>query len=196
MVKIKRTRFKALAIIQSNYLERERAPWALPIGDNSLVCVTWEYEDYEQKEKQQQHTAKLMKLARGASEVLLLRCLRNKGVKAVHIASNRNGNPRSTATVIFENNQDLRKASRKPIRYYNYTLYWKLKEETYLRKEKEVIFEPQKKSKNIIKNEEPQTSNKNQNQERREEKTIISSKDINKEDKKEVDEVWEKINQH
>src|ERR1043166_8712836 len=157
-------RFKALAIIQSNYLERERAPWALPIGDNSLVRVIWGHEDYEQKEKQQQHTAKLMGLARGASEVLLLRCLRNKGVKAVHIALNRNGNPRSTATVTFENDQDLRKASRKPIRYYNYTLYWKLKKETYLRKEKEVIFEPQKKNENIIKNKEPQTSKKNKTQ--------------------------------
>src|ERR1043165_5253963 len=127
-----------------------------------------------------------MGLARGASEVLLLRCLRNKGVKAVHIASNRNGNPRSTATVTFENDQDLRKASRKSIRYYNYTLYWKLKEVSYLRKEKEVSFEPQKKAENIIKNKEPQTPNKNQNQERREGKTMISSKNINKEEKKEI----------
>ena len=85
-----------------------------------------------------------MGLARGASEVLLLRCLRNKGVKAVHITSNRNGNPRSTATVTFENDQDLRKASRKPIRYYNYTLYRKLKKKTYLGKKKEVIYEPKK----------------------------------------------------
>ena len=149
-----------------------------------------------QKDKQQQYTAKLIELARGALKVLLLRCLRNKGVKAVHIASNRNGNPRSTATVTFENDQDLRKASKKPIRYYNYTLYWKLKEETYWRKEKEVIFEPNKKIENSIENEKPQMPNKNRNQEKREEKTRISSKDINKKDKKEVDEVWKKINQH
>ena len=84
-------------------MKREKAPWALPIGDNNLIHVTWDYEDYAQKDKQQQHTAKLMGLARGASEVLLLRCLRNKEVKAVHISSNRNGNPRSTATVTFEN---------------------------------------------------------------------------------------------
>lgn len=71
-----------------------------------------------------------MGLARGASEVLLLRHLKNRGAKTVYIPPNRNGNPRGTATVTFKNKEDLRSASRNPVRYNNYILYWKLLEET------------------------------------------------------------------
>ena len=139
IARIKRSSNKALAVVKSDHLEEARAPWSLPMGDNKLVHVTWGDEDYKRREQQGQYSAKLMGLARGTSEVLLLRHVRNRGVKTIHIPENRNGNPRGTATVTFKIEEDLRAACRSPVRYNNYTLYWRTndKEEETRIKEQE-----------------------------------------------------------
>jgi hypothetical protein len=89
---IKRFKYKALAVIQTQGIEEEDIPWSLPADNNKLVRVTRGREDHEARKRQRKHTAKLTELPGNASEVLLLRCLRSKGVKSVYISPNQNRN--------------------------------------------------------------------------------------------------------
>ncbi|CAG8675772.1 5554_t:CDS:1, partial [Paraglomus occultum] len=76
VVRIKRSKYKALAVIKTDKYEDKDIPWSLPIDDSKLVRVTKGDEDYEERNRQSQFTAKLTELPRSASEVLLLRCLK------------------------------------------------------------------------------------------------------------------------
>ena len=90
--RIKRSQYKALAVIEVGLLKKENIPWSLPLGNSKLARITEEDENYDQRDKQSQFTSKLLDIPKGASEVLLLCCLRSKKAKAVYILSNRNGN--------------------------------------------------------------------------------------------------------
>src|ERR1043166_6970332 len=92
IIRIKRSKYKALAIIQTEELREKSLLWSIPVGNNKLVRVTKGEEDYEARDKQRQHIAKLTELPGNASEVLLLQCLRSKGAKSVYIPPNRNSN--------------------------------------------------------------------------------------------------------
>jgi hypothetical protein len=72
--------------------------------------VTKGIEDHEARERQRNYTAKLTELSGSASEVLLLRSLKNKEVKLVHILPNRNRNQRRTVTVMFAIEEDIKTA--------------------------------------------------------------------------------------
>jgi hypothetical protein len=85
---IKRFKYKALAVIQTQGIEEEDIPWSLPADNNKLVRVTRGRKDHEARERQRKHMAKLTELPGNASEVLLLRCLRSKGAKSVYIPPN------------------------------------------------------------------------------------------------------------
>ena len=124
IVRIKRSKYKSLAIVQVEESEEGNTPWSIPVDKNKLVRVTKGVEDYEAREKQKQYTAKLTELPSNASEVLLLRCLRSKGAKSVHIPPNRNGNQRRTATIIFATEEEVEAAQSKPIMYNNFRVYW------------------------------------------------------------------------
>jgi hypothetical protein len=124
IVCIKRFKYKALAVIQTQGIEEEDIPWSLPADNNKLVRVTRGREDHEARERQRKHTAKLTELPGNASEVLLLRCLRSKGAKSVYIPPNRNGNQKRTALIIFATEEDMRAAQSKPIMYNNFRVYW------------------------------------------------------------------------
>ena len=63
-----------------------------------------------------------------AQEVLLLRQLRKFNVKTVFIPVNSNGNPKTSATVYFENEDDKEKAMESRASYFNTHLYWKQEE--------------------------------------------------------------------
>ena len=63
-------------------------------------------------------------MSKEASEVLLLRLLRNKGAKSVFVPMNRNGNPRGYAIITFESQEELERARSKPLSYNNQTLFW------------------------------------------------------------------------
>jgi len=73
----------------------------LPIGVHKLARVTKGDEDYTQCDLQNVFTTRLTGLLGNASEVLLLRCLKNKKAKSVYIPPNRNGNQRRAATITF-----------------------------------------------------------------------------------------------
>lgn len=124
IVKIKRTQYKALAVVETTTRSYENNPWSLPIDNNNLVRVTQGDEDYEKRNKQKQFVAKLLEIPRGASETLLLRSLRSKGAKSVFIPRNRNGNPKGFALVSFANAKELANAQSRPMRYNNYTVFW------------------------------------------------------------------------
>jgi hypothetical protein len=124
IVRIKRSKYKALAVIQVERTNEEDVPWAIPVDNNKLVRVTKGIEDYEARGKQRRYTAKLTELPRNASEVLLLRCLRSKKAKSVHIPPNRNGNQKRTATIMFASEEDMKAAQSKPIMYNNFRVYW------------------------------------------------------------------------
>jgi hypothetical protein len=134
-----------------------------------------------------------MGLARGASEVLLLRSLRNKEAKAVHIPPNRNRNPRSIAIITFENNEDLKRASSKPVRYYNYTLYWKLTEERRPESKNIRTYETKIIKRNNTK-EKHQEANREYNY-----KAKITNTERNKNSENSKEDtltIWERIDQH
>ncbi|CAG8792665.1 9049_t:CDS:2, partial [Gigaspora margarita] len=65
-----------------------------------------------------------MNIPRGASEVLLLCYLKNKGAKSVFIPKNRNGNPKEFAIISFGSQKDQEKAQSRPIRYFNHIVLW------------------------------------------------------------------------
>ena len=67
---------------------------------------------------------KLYGVPEGASETLLLRCLRQTGAKAVYIPKRRGGGTKQSAVVTFEKQEDLEKAVEKPVKYNNWTLNW------------------------------------------------------------------------
>ena len=69
---IKRSKYKALAVIKTRKIEERSIPWSLPIGIYKLARVTIGEEDYDRRNMQSQFTTKLMKLPENASEVLLL----------------------------------------------------------------------------------------------------------------------------
>jgi hypothetical protein len=96
----------------------------LPLGNNKLARITIGDEDYNQRNKQGQYTAKLLNIPKEASEVLLLRCLKNKGAKAVYIPYNRNGNQKKFAIITFENALVAEEAQTTPIWYNNHRVSW------------------------------------------------------------------------
>src|SRR5260363_410168 len=67
---------------------------------------------------------KLYGVPEGASETLLLCCLRQTGAKAVYIPRRRGGGTKQSAVVTFERQEDLEKAVEKPVKYNNWTLNW------------------------------------------------------------------------
>jgi len=69
---IKRSKYKALAVIKAKEIEEGRIPWSLPIGTNKLARVTIGEEDYNRRNMQNQFTTRLVELPGNASEVLLL----------------------------------------------------------------------------------------------------------------------------
>jgi len=121
--RIKRSKYKALAVIQTEKLEEDNIPWALPIGTHKLARVMRGNEDYNQRDLHNQFTSKLLELPGNVSEVLLLHCLRKKGAKSVYILTNRNGNQRRSATITFSSEEDKEAAQTKPIRFNNYLLF-------------------------------------------------------------------------
>ena len=123
IIRIKRSRHRALAVIQVEEIY-EDIPWSIPVNNNKLVRVTKGIEDHEAREKQRRYTAKLTELPGSASEVLLLRSLKSKGVKSVHIPPNRNGNQRRTATIMFATEEDMKAAQTKPSMHNNFHLFW------------------------------------------------------------------------
>jgi hypothetical protein len=124
VIRIKRSKFKALAVIRTDCLTEENIPWSLPIGIHKLVRVTKGNEDYKQRDQQSQFTTKLRDLPANASEVLLLRCLKSKGAKSVYISPNRNGNQRRSATITFASKEEMDVAKSKLIRYNNHQIFW------------------------------------------------------------------------
>src|ERR1043165_2071980 len=134
IVRIKRSKYKALAIIQMEKSREESLPWSIPVDNNKLVRVTKGEEDYEARDKQRQHIAKLTELPGNASEVLLLRCLRSKRAKSVYIPPNRNGNQKRTATIMFATEEEKRVVLTKPIMYNNFQIYWIKEEREEVRK--------------------------------------------------------------
>ena len=123
IVRIKMSKYKALAVVQVERTDKNTS-WAIPVDNNKLVRVTRGIEDHEAREEQRKYTAKLTELPKSASEILLLRSLRSKGAKSVHIPPNRNGNQRSTATIMFATERDMKAAQSKPFMFNNFRLYW------------------------------------------------------------------------
>ena len=115
ITRIKKSQYKALAVIETGYMEERHISWAIPVGNSKLARVTKDKEDYEARNKQGQFIAKLKDIPKGASEVLLLHCLRNKGAKAVYIPHNRNKNQRKFAIVTFANAKKADKVQTSPI---------------------------------------------------------------------------------
>jgi hypothetical protein len=122
--RIKRSKYKALAIVYTKNLREENIPWALPIGTHKLARVSKGNEDYNLRDQHSLYTTKLLELPGNASEVLLLRCLRKRGAKSVYIPTNRNGNQRRSAIVTFALEKEMKTAQTKPIRFNNHLLFW------------------------------------------------------------------------
>jgi len=134
---IKRSQYKALAVVTTDYDEEKDNIWTLPLGSHKLARVTEGNEDYMQREKQSHFTAKLLDIPKGASEVLLLRCLRNKRAKVVYIPVNRNRNQKNFAIITFTNAQEAEAAQTTPIWYNNHRVSWEnlRRRKTYEREE-------------------------------------------------------------
>ena len=120
IVRIKRSQYKALAVIETSSTKEKDSIWALPLGNSKLARVTEGNEDYDERGKQSQYTAKLLNIPKGASEVLLLRCLKSKGAKAVYIPHNRNGNQKKFAIITFASAKETKAAQTTPIWYNNH----------------------------------------------------------------------------
>ena len=107
---IKRSKYKALAVIKTRKIEERSIPWSLPIGIHKLARITTGEEDYTRRNIQSQFTTKLTELPGNASEVLLLRCLKKKDAKSVYILMNRNRNQRRSAIITFALEKEIEAA--------------------------------------------------------------------------------------
>ncbi|HXF29643.1 MAG TPA: RNA-binding protein, partial [Chlamydiales bacterium] len=124
VLRIRKTSFKASAVVEISGRNVVNIPWSLPIGNGKLARVTEGDENVEHRIRQGQYTAKLLEIPRSTSEVLLLRMLKNRGAKSAYIPANRNSNARGYAVITFKSQRDLEAAVSKPFRYYNRTVYW------------------------------------------------------------------------
>ena len=70
--RIKRSKYKALAIIYAEGIKEENIPWALPVGTHKLARVFKSNKDYRLQDQHSQFISKLLELSGNASEVLLL----------------------------------------------------------------------------------------------------------------------------
>ena len=123
-IHIKRSRFKALAIIELENERDKKLPWVVPLENGRLVRVSKGVEDYKERDRRHRFLNKIKEVPEDAQEILLLRCLRDRGAKAVYIPRKRNGQQKDFAVVTFESQEELEKASEKPCRYNNTMLRW------------------------------------------------------------------------
>jgi hypothetical protein len=130
-IQIKRSFSKALAVVKLQKKLSKTVSWIIPIGDEKLARVTEGIEDYKKRDSQSNVIAKLRGIPRGASEVLLLNNLRNRGAKSVYIPRNSNGRQRAVAIIAFEYEEDQEQATAKSVRYNNWILEW---EDPYTRR--------------------------------------------------------------
>ena len=100
----------------------KRLSWVVPLESGKLVRVSKGIEDVKKRDRRHQHLAKVKGIPKEAKESLLLRCLKDKGAKAIYIPRGRNGMTKDYAVVTFESQQELEEASSKPFRYNNWLL--------------------------------------------------------------------------
>ena len=85
-IHIKRSRFKALAIIELENERDKKLPWVVPFENGRLVRVSKGVEDYKERDRRHRFLNKIKGVPEDAQEILLLRCLRDRGAKAVYIS--------------------------------------------------------------------------------------------------------------
>lgn len=139
-IRIKRSRFRAVAVLRlQEDMPDKKLPWVVPLESGKLARVSKGIEDPKARDKRHQNLAKIRGIPREAQEVLLLRCLKDKGAKAIYIPRRRGGSAKDYAVVTFESQQDLEDASSKPFRYNNWLLKWakKSKDRTAEQKKEE-----------------------------------------------------------
>ena len=70
------------------------------------------------------YSRRLLDLSEDTNEILLMRQVKRTGAKALHIFKNTNDNNRRSATVYFENEENMIDSSRYTVFYYNHKLSW------------------------------------------------------------------------
>ena len=132
----------ALAVIETTSKQHKNILWVLPYNNDKLVHITPSDEDSELKEENSRFKAKLKGVSKEASEVLMLRLLRNKGAKSVFVPVNRNRNLKGYAIITFESQEELKRGRSKLLNYNNHMLFWdgyELKERVVREEKRNVI---------------------------------------------------------
>lgn len=108
--------------------ERRKEIWCLPFANKLLVRITVGTNNYKILQTRNRYSRRLLDLPDNTSEVLLWRQIRRTGAKAIHVFKNSNKNNMGSATVYFENEEDLTNSTRFAMYYYNSRLRWATKE--------------------------------------------------------------------
>ena len=83
-----------------------------PILGEYLVRVTSGWNNLEKLKTRNKYSRRLLDLLKEANEVLLWRQIRRTRAKSLHIFKNSNDNNMRSATVYFENEENLLESSR------------------------------------------------------------------------------------
>jgi RNA recognition motif. (a.k.a. RRM, RBD, or RNP domain) len=105
--------------------------WIVPFFNDFFVRITPGLSRREILDNRNQFTLKLYNIPKDTNEILLFRQLRHTGARAIHIFRNTNGNNRGCAVVSFQNKEDLERARRCHVTYYNSKLQWEDANESY-----------------------------------------------------------------
>src|SRR5438552_389954 len=98
---------------------RKNETWCLPFMNQVLVRITAGTNNYELLRTRNRFSKRLLDLSGNTNEVLLWRQVKKLEAKALHIFQNSNNNNMSSATVYFENQEDMINISKFAMYYYN-----------------------------------------------------------------------------
>jgi hypothetical protein len=129
-IRVQRQNFFQVAevkiFIQREEQERKiKANWAIGLENGKLARMTIGSRNKDFLKERENFRAVLTNVPKTAQETLLLRALQVTGAKTVYIPYNSNRNPSRVAKVFFNSKEDLERALKRNIFYYNTKLYWK-----------------------------------------------------------------------
>src|SRR5205085_7629910 len=98
--------------------------WCIPFGEDCLVKILSGLNNSNKLKERNKYSRRLLDLPEDTNEILLMRQIKRTGAKALYIFKNTNDNNRRSATVYFENEENMLDSSRYTVFYYNHKLSW------------------------------------------------------------------------
>ena len=126
MIKSNYSKTKAVVKFKAGTYDKERLReiWYLLFTKQLLVRVTVGINNYELLYERNKYSTRILDLPENTNEMLLQRQIKRTVAKALHIFRNSNDNNMRSATIFFENQEDLANSFKYAVYYNNSKLRW------------------------------------------------------------------------